>query len=120
MEQPVITSVEDIAKLPWVGCHGLDYLNFEAVDAFVATLSDREEQKEALHLMAVHGMGWNPNDRPTDVDLDCYLEEVVQYKADVKAGANGMWGKCDPNPDVAPTVGCGCGSCRSKFHVGQI
>lgn len=77
MDKPVVTSVEDIKKLPWLGCHGLDYLNFEAVDRYVATEQDREKQREALHQMAVYGMGWDAEDRPTDVDLDCYLKEVV-------------------------------------------
>jgi hypothetical protein len=53
----VITSPEQIAKLPWHGNHASDCGLFEAVDKYVHSLKDKKQQKRALYLMCLHGMG---------------------------------------------------------------
>lgn len=66
-----ITNTKQIANLPWKGNHASDCWLFNSCEAFIKSLSDREEQKRALHLMALHGMGV---DKPvSDKALDEYL-----------------------------------------------
>lgn len=67
----MINRTEDIAALPWHGNHYSDVGLFSACNKFILQLTDREEQKTALHAMAKYGMGI---DQPVaDADLDEFL-----------------------------------------------
>jgi predicted nucleic acid-binding Zn-ribbon protein len=68
-----INHPSDITNLGWVGNYAGDALRFAAVDAYVRdSARTPAEQKEALYLMTLHGMGI---DEPiSDDDLRQYLE----------------------------------------------
>jgi predicted nucleic acid-binding Zn-ribbon protein len=68
-----INHPSDITNLGWVGNYAGDERRFAAVDAYVRDPARTPaEQKEALYLMTLHGMGI---DEPiSDEDLRQYLE----------------------------------------------
>lgn len=73
LEPIVITDVEQIATLPWFGNHAADAMLFRKIDAFVRQQTNREVQRRALYLSALHGMGI---DEPvTDEGLEAYLND---------------------------------------------
>lgn len=66
---------EDIALLPWAGNHAWDMFLFERVEHYVKQeLKDKAQQKKALDLMSLHGMGIESN--CTDEQLADYLNNV--------------------------------------------
>lgn len=67
-----LNAPEDIAKLPWWGNHYSDSELFSLIERYVLKLTDREQQKQALYFMCLHGMGIETN--TTDAELDSTLE----------------------------------------------
>jgi hypothetical protein len=69
-----ITTPADIATLGWVGNYAADWERFKAVDDYIRHPSRLfEEQREALYLMSLHGVGI---DEPvTDAELKNYVQD---------------------------------------------
>jgi hypothetical protein len=76
-----LTSISQIASLPWVGNHAFDYCLFKKCNLLLASLTDREEQRECVHLTTLHGMGI---DEPVS---DEELDECLIYAHEDLEGA---------------------------------